>query len=102
MSKAGQAKVLGTVVCVGVAILLSFYHGPVVGVGQSRIHWKFADNLRNKTVSNHVNFVLGPFMLIASSVSWAVWLIIQVSISKFFRVCTLSLSVTSICCHQMN
>ncbi|XP_027109725.1 WAT1-related protein At1g09380 [Coffea arabica] len=83
-AKAGQAKVLGTVVCVGGAILLSFYHGPVVGVGQSRIHWKFADNLRNKTVSNHVNFVLGPFMLIVSSVSWAVWLIIQARVGKMY------------------
>ncbi|KAL3538320.1 hypothetical protein ACH5RR_001686 [Cinchona calisaya] len=84
-SKAGQAKVLGTIVCVGGAILLSFYHGPVVGIGQSRIHWKVADNSRDhNNASNHVNFMLGPFLLIASSVSWAIWLIIQARLCKMY------------------
>ncbi|KAL3515905.1 hypothetical protein ACH5RR_022807 [Cinchona calisaya] len=83
-SKAGQAKVLGTVICVGGAILLSFYHGPAIGIGQSSIHWKLADHSRDKNVSNHVNFILGPFLLIASSVSWAIWLIIQARVGKMY------------------
>lgn len=86
-SKGGVGKVLGTIICVGGAILLSFYHGPVVGISESSIHWKLAENsIKNRNGSNSnnnnhlINFMLGPFLLIASSVSWAVWLIIQVSI----------------------
>ncbi|KAI5658462.1 hypothetical protein M9H77_27255 [Catharanthus roseus] len=82
-TKAGLGKILGTMVCVGGAILLSFYHGPVVGIGQSSIHWKLVDNSRDKNgSSSHANFMLGPFLLITSSVSWAIWLIIQTRVGK--------------------
>ncbi|KAH7865054.1 hypothetical protein Vadar_001699 [Vaccinium darrowii] len=77
--KAGQAKVLGTVACVGGAMLLSFYHGSVV-IGGSSIHWKYADNLVKGNSSNTThdnNFILGPFLLMASTMSWGAWLIIQ-------------------------
>lgn len=76
-SKAGQAKVLGTIISVGGAILLSLYHGPAA-FGESSIHWKFAEHTRDINASNHVNFLLGPLVLILSSVSFAVWINIQV------------------------
>ena len=74
----GQAKLLGTLVCVGGAMLLSFYHGHTVGIGESSIHWKYADKMTSKSSSNGSNFFLGPFLVMASAVAWAVWLIIQV------------------------
>jgi len=79
-SRPGQAKVLGTIVCVGGAILLSFYHGSPI-FGQSSLHWRYAENLQGKgRSSSHANnFILGPLLLIASTISWAVWFIIQVS-----------------------
>ncbi|CAK9138522.1 unnamed protein product, partial [Ilex paraguariensis] len=67
----GQAKVLGTLVCVGGAMLLSFYHGPVIPIGESTIHWKYAEKMANVNPATHTNFILGPLLLIASSVSWA-------------------------------
>lgn len=78
-SMAGQAKIFGTIICVGGAILLSFYHGQIVDIGESRIHWKYAEKTRTKGAIGHVNLVLGPLLVILSSVSWAVWFIIQVS-----------------------
>lgn len=79
-SKAGQAKLMGTLICVGGAMLLSFYHGPEVYIGESRIHWKYAETVGNKSSldSHGSSFILGPFLLIASSVSWAIWFILQV------------------------
>ncbi|GMP69218.1 hypothetical protein CsSME_00028558 [Camellia sinensis var. sinensis] len=80
--KAGQAKILGTVVCVGGAMLLSLYHGRTV-IGRSSIHWKYAENIRKETSTNHPNnFILGPFLIIASTVSWAIWFIIQARMSE--------------------
>lgn len=78
-SKAGQAKVTGTIICVGGALLLSFYHGSVVDIAKSSIHWRYAEKTGTKSSINHVNLILGPFLLILSAVSWAIWLIIQVS-----------------------
>ncbi|KAF7154470.1 hypothetical protein RHSIM_Rhsim01G0130200 [Rhododendron simsii] len=77
--KAGQAKVLGTVVCVGGAMLLSFYHGSVV-MGGSSIHWKYANNMGKGNSTNDKKFMLGPFLLIARNFSWGAWLIIQAKI----------------------
>ncbi|CAL5407394.1 unnamed protein product [Camellia sinensis] len=80
--KAGQAKILGTVVCVGGAMLLSLYHGRTV-IGRSSIHWKYAENIGKETSTNHPNnFILGPFLIIASTVSWAIWFIIQARMSE--------------------
>lgn len=80
-TKAGQAKVWGTIICVGGAILVSFYHGSVVNIGQSAIHWKYADKwdaVAAASPAGH-NSILGPILLIISAISWAIWLIIQVS-----------------------
>ncbi|OMP09402.1 Drug/metabolite transporter [Corchorus olitorius] len=68
----GQAKVMGTLVCVGGAMLLSFYHGHIIGIGDSKIHWKYADEMTSKSSSNGSNnFFLGPFLVMASAVAWA-------------------------------
>lgn len=61
-------------------MLLSFYHGSRVPIGESTIHWNYV--IRNSqdpsNQTNHHNFMLGPFLLIASPVCWAVWFILQV------------------------
>ncbi|KAK4491341.1 hypothetical protein RD792_002077 [Penstemon davidsonii] len=85
-SKAGQAKVLGTTICVGGALLLSFYNGPMVNIGKSSIHWRYAEKTlgtKDSINQQHVNnVILGPFLLLVSAVSWAVWLIIQTKVSQ--------------------
>uniref|UniRef100_A0A175YFV6 WAT1-related protein n=1 Tax=Daucus carota subsp. sativus TaxID=79200 RepID=A0A175YFV6_DAUCS len=85
-SRSGQAKVVGTIVCVGGAMLLSFYHGSQVPIGESKIHWNYIiRNSRNSTnQTNHHNFMLGPFLLIASPVCWAVWFILQAKMSSTY------------------
>ncbi|MCE0480665.1 hypothetical protein HAX54_037701 [Datura stramonium] len=80
-SIAGQAKFWGTIACVGGAMLLSLYHGKVV-IGQLGFHWKYAENTGKDVNSSHSNFFLGPFLLIMSSLTYAIWLIIQGRVSE--------------------
>ncbi|CAN4110919.1 unnamed protein product [Withania somnifera] len=65
-SIAGQAKLWGTIACVGGAMLLSLYHGKVV-IGQLGFHWKYAER---------------PFLLIVCSLTYAIWLIIQTRVNE--------------------
>lgn len=87
LSKAsGQAKVVGTIICVGGAMILSFYHGHVVDIGESRIQWDYAQKMgEQNSSSGSSNFFLGPFLLMGSSVSWAAWFIIQARMSEKFE-----------------
>ncbi|KAH7865153.1 hypothetical protein Vadar_002914 [Vaccinium darrowii] len=92
--KTGQAKVLGAVVCVGGAMLLSFYHGSVVIIGGSSIHWKYADKIEKGNSGNTThdnNFILGAFLLLASTMSWGAWLVIQAKMGlNYSAPCTSS------------
>nr|VDD59256.1 unnamed protein product [Brassica oleracea] len=81
----GQAKVIGTVVCVAGAMLLSFYHGHTIGIGESKIHWTYAQNITTHgSDSAGSNFFLGPFLIMAAAVSCAGWFIIQTKMSETF------------------
>ncbi|XP_039051682.1 WAT1-related protein At1g09380-like [Hibiscus syriacus] len=82
----GVAKVLGTLICVGGAMLLSFYHGHIVGIGESKVHWNYADKMSSNDSSGTIgsNSFLGPFLVMASAIAWAVWFILQGQTSKNF------------------
>ncbi|KAK6915703.1 EamA domain [Dillenia turbinata] len=86
--KQGQAKVLGTTLCVGGAMLLSFYHGRTIGIGEPSIHLHSSGQTSTTSNSNNShnngNMFLGPSLLLASCVAWAGWLIIQARLSEKF------------------
>lgn len=73
---AGQAKVMGTLVGIVGAMLLSSYHGPVIPIGESPVHLSIANNMQNSNDSNQGN-VLGPCLIILSAFTWAVWFVLQ-------------------------
>ncbi|KAL5996560.1 hypothetical protein ACLOJK_026640 [Asimina triloba] len=75
---AGQAKVLGTILCVGGAMLMTFYKGKLINVLNSGIHWRYAEDMGNNGSGNHENMVLGSALVIASCLAWAIWFIIQI------------------------
>ncbi|XP_009625723.1 WAT1-related protein At1g09380-like [Nicotiana tomentosiformis] len=81
-TKAGLAKVLGTILCICGAMLLSLYHGKVV-IGQLRIHWKYSEQTsKNIEANSHGNFFLGPFLVIISTIVYSLWLIIQPRVNE--------------------
>ncbi|XP_027938158.1 WAT1-related protein At1g09380-like [Vigna unguiculata] len=86
-TKAGVAKVFGTILSVGGAVVLSFYHGKLLGLGESKIQWNYAEKIDRETSSGgETNLLLGPVAVICSALVWAVWFIIQANISKSYPV----------------
>ncbi|CAM8972279.1 unnamed protein product [Rhodiola kirilowii] len=79
---AGQAKIIGTCVCVGGATLLAFYHGGLLIKSVSKLHLTFA-GYKNKTVVVKAT-TLGGILIVVSRVSLAIWLIIQTRLSRKF------------------
>ncbi|GJS08185.1 WAT1-related protein [Tanacetum coccineum] len=79
----GQAKVMGTLVGVGGAMLLSLYHGPIVPIGKSHIHLSIASKMHNSNDTNHGN-PLGPCLVIFSAVSWAIWFVLQAKMCNIY------------------
>ncbi|KAG9451074.1 hypothetical protein H6P81_011039 [Aristolochia fimbriata] len=67
-----QAKVLGTVVTLGGAMLMTLYKGPVLD-----LVWSRGQAHHTATGGNGHNFVKGTIMLFASCFSWAVFFIVQ-------------------------
>lgn len=65
-------------------MLLSLYHGPVVPIGESGIHLNIANEFANDSNQNGQVNLIGIFLVIISSFTWAIWFIIQVSLVMFF------------------
>ncbi|KAI6695427.1 hypothetical protein NL676_023137 [Syzygium grande] len=83
-TKAGRAKVVGTLLCVGGAMLLSFYHGHTIAGSNSGINWNYAEKMTDKRSTHKSHSILGPCLLFCSASSWALWFIIQAKLSPTF------------------
>ncbi|KAG8368734.1 hypothetical protein BUALT_Bualt15G0076800 [Buddleja alternifolia] len=85
---AGKAKVLGTLLGIGGAMLFTFYEGPELKIGNTGI------NLLETTSTHHHhhsqtqggghNLVLGLFLALAGCVSYSLWLIIQAKAAELY------------------
>ncbi|XP_076925502.1 WAT1-related protein At1g09380-like [Bidens hawaiensis] len=70
----GQAKLTGTILGVGGAMVLALYHGPLIPIRGSSIHLKIAASDH----SDHTQWnILGPILVIVSALTWLIWFIIQ-------------------------
>ncbi|BBN17424.1 hypothetical protein MPTK1_7g14400 [Marchantia polymorpha subsp. ruderalis] len=95
----GQAKVLGTVVCVAGAILMSVYKGPAVYHGWAKedgnedLHKLVGHFLGSHLVRFGISqWQLGGILLLINCISWAAYLIMQAPILK---VCPTPLTITA-------
>jgi hypothetical protein len=81
-TKAGKAKIIGTVTGIGGAMVLTFVKGIEIKIGS--FHFNFLHNQNgvgshpHATIST-VNTILGSLCAMASTISYALWLIIHVS-----------------------
>ncbi|XP_077218380.1 nodulin MtN21 /EamA-like transporter family protein isoform X2 [Tasmannia lanceolata] len=99
---AGQAKIIGTILCVGGAMLMTFYKGELIHIWESNIHWRYAIDMRHRGSHNGQNMVLGCMLVVGSCFGWAIWFIIQAKMSKNFASpyssCSLMTFMASIEC----
>ncbi|VAI17897.1 unnamed protein product [Triticum turgidum subsp. durum] len=80
------AKIFGTAVCVGGAMVMTFLKGPKLlhdslGVGGAGLG---LDDLLLLNSPGSRNWVMGALFLVGSSSCWSLWLIIQVPICKSY------------------
>ncbi|CAM0951449.1 unnamed protein product [Alopecurus aequalis] len=77
-----MAKIFGTIVCVGGAMVMAFFKGPQLlhhsSLGASGLY----DMLLNSPVGR--KWVIGALFLVGSSSCWSLWLILQVPICKSY------------------
>ncbi|KAL6515269.1 hypothetical protein OROHE_018901 [Orobanche hederae] len=79
-TSAGKAKVVGTLLGIGGAMLFTFYKGPVLNIGHTGINLLETTSSHPKasgqTQGGH-NLVLGLILALASCICYSLWLIIQ-------------------------
>ncbi|PIA34956.1 hypothetical protein AQUCO_03700306v1 [Aquilegia coerulea] len=84
-SKAGRAKILGTIVCVGGAMLLTLYRGiPLTNQSHSRSKANLSLNRPHSNKIKTKRWTIGSIALIAGALFWSSWFLIQAKISKRF------------------
>ncbi|CAO2203309.1 unnamed protein product [Urochloa humidicola] len=86
---AGQAKLVGTAVCVGGSMIIPFYKGPVLRLWASPIHWRFAEHAPSPAAAaaaagHSGGAIAGDVLIIASCAAWAVWFVLQTRMAEDF------------------
>ncbi|XP_059301900.1 WAT1-related protein At1g09380-like [Lycium ferocissimum] len=82
LTSVGIAKLLGTVLSIGGAMILSSYHGPAVPIGQPKFQWKLLEGItHNGTGTGTSNSYLGPLLVMTSALSWSIWSVIQARVN---------------------
>ncbi|KAL2511908.1 WAT1-related protein [Abeliophyllum distichum] len=81
-TKAGKAKVFGTILGIGGAMLLTFYKGPDINFWKTHINLLQTTTSHPKTEQTQSSrsgghFLLGSLLALASCVCYSLWLIIQ-------------------------
>ncbi|KAL1215927.1 WAT1-related protein [Cardamine amara subsp. amara] len=78
-SKAGMGMVMGTLICIGGALLLTMYKGiPLTKLHKLEIH----QSMNNKTAMKPENWVIGCVLLFAGSSCFGSWLLIQSKVNE--------------------
>eukprot|EP00253_Pinus_taeda_P007585 PITA_07585 len=85
-SKRGQAKVVGIIISVGGAMVMTLYKGPEIKILRFNL---------NAYDSKASNTVLGSMLLLGGVVSWAAWIIFQAPVVREYPA---QLSLTALMC----
>ncbi|XP_034683724.1 WAT1-related protein At1g68170-like isoform X1 [Vitis riparia] len=80
---AGKAKVTGTLLGIGGAMVLTFYRGPQINIWSTKVHLlKHKDQHVAASHRGMDNRVLGSLLAVASCFSYATWYIIQAKMGE--------------------
>ncbi|XP_021887563.1 WAT1-related protein At4g01440-like [Carica papaya] len=92
-SKGGSSKILGTLICISGALFLTFYKG--MALTSNAAHWQAK---HHATTNSHIkaqNWVVGCALLLAGSIFWSSWFLIQAKINKRYPCQYSSISILS-------
>lgn len=89
-----QTKIAGTVVCVGGAMLMTLYKGPIVPIFGRANHNHFASP-SSSSVNSEKDWTVGSILLVAACLAWAAFFILQAAVLKKFSA---QLSLTTLIC----
>lgn len=81
-TRSGMAKVLGTLIGIGGAMVLTFYKGVDINISSNHIdllHHHNATQVSSSSSHHSFQHLLGLLLALASCFSYATWLIIQVN-----------------------
>lgn len=90
-----QTKIAGTVVCVGGAMLMTLYKGPIVPIFGRTHHNHFASPSSSSSVNSDKDWTKGSILLVAACLAWAAFFILQAAVLKKYSA---QLSLTTLIC----
>ncbi|MBA0706512.1 hypothetical protein Golax_018616 [Gossypium laxum] len=79
---AGRAKVLGTVIGIGGAMLLTFYKGLQINMGSTHFHLLLSHGPISSNAPSTNQHLLGALLALTSCISYSLWLNIQAKMSE--------------------
>ncbi|MCL7023418.1 hypothetical protein MKW94_002427, partial [Papaver nudicaule] len=68
----GKAKLIGTIICVGGAMVMSFYKGSLINIGTSDIHWRYAVKVLGNRSADESSSFQGLVLVFLGVSSWSV------------------------------
>ncbi|MED6162431.1 hypothetical protein PIB30_070372 [Stylosanthes scabra] len=85
-SRTTQAKIVGSIISIGGAFIVTFYKGPSIIIADDSPSLHLVQRLNNNGNLQSVdrNWVIGAFLLTAGNVLLTTWFIVQVEILKEF------------------
>lgn len=89
-----QTKIAGTVVCVGGAMLMTLYKGPIVPIFGRANHNHFAPP-SSSSVNSDKDWTVGSLLLVAACLAWAAFFILQAAVLRKYSA---QLSLTTLIC----
>ncbi|KAG6476780.1 hypothetical protein ZIOFF_066028 [Zingiber officinale] len=81
----GQAKIIGTLLGLSGAMLLTFYKGVDIKLWSSKINLlKATNNGGRGSIPSHPNDILGSFLAVSSCLCYALWLLFQAKLTQLY------------------
>ncbi|KAI3996763.1 hypothetical protein MKX01_041063 [Papaver californicum] len=68
----GKAKLIGTIIRIGGAMVMSFYKGRLVNIGTSNLHWRYAVKVLGNMSADESNSFQGLMLVLLGVTAWSV------------------------------